>query len=114
MGYPSPLRDLGITLPLPVWTDSSAAFDTCSGQGLGKLRYLDTHTLWRQQTVRSSCVQLKKVHGKKNPADILTKQSISRDKPEKLDKLYDCEFRDGWLATAPATRTGQRGGDNDR
>ena len=31
------------------WTDSSAAMRICNRQGSGKLRHLDTHTLWIQQ-----------------------------------------------------------------
>ncbi len=45
LGYQALLRDLGVELPLRVWTDSSAAIGICTRQGLGKLRHLDTHTL---------------------------------------------------------------------
>ncbi len=44
LGYQALLRDLGVDLPLRVWTDSSAAIGICTRQGLGKLRHLDTHT----------------------------------------------------------------------
>ena len=44
-GYQSLLRDIGLALPLGVWTDSSAAIGICSRQGLGKLRHIDTDTL---------------------------------------------------------------------
>ena len=44
LGYQALLKDVGIELPLRVWTDSSAAIGICSRQGLGKLRHLDTHT----------------------------------------------------------------------
>ena len=53
LGYQALLKDLGIDVPLRVWTDSSAAIGICNRQGLGKLRHLDTHTLWVQQAVRS-------------------------------------------------------------
>ena len=48
LGYQSLLEDLGLKVPLRVWTDSSAAIGICSRQGLGKLRHLDTHMLWVQ------------------------------------------------------------------
>ena len=44
LGYQSLISDLGLPLPLRMWTDSSAAIGICSRQGLGKLRHLDTHT----------------------------------------------------------------------
>ena len=67
------MKDLGIDIPLRMWTDSSAALGICSRQGLGKLCHLDTHTLWAQQAVRSRRIELKKVLGEENPADLLTK-----------------------------------------
>ena len=91
LGYQSLLRDLGINAPLRVWTDSSAAIGICSRQGLGKLRHLDTHTLWIQQAVRSRRVDLRKVPGEANPADLLTKHSHTRVKLEQLVKLFGCE-----------------------
>ena len=106
LGYQALLKDLGVSAPLRVWTDSSAALGICSRQGLGKLRHLDTHTLWVQQAVRSRRLELKKVLGEENPADLLTKHSISKDRLEKLVELYDCHFRQGRAQSAPARRTG--------
>ena len=104
LGYQSLLRDLGISVPLRVWTDSSAAVGICSRQGLGKLRHLDTHTLWVQQAVRSRRLDLRKVAGEANPADLFTKHSISRDRLMSLTRLFDCEFRGGRAESAPKTR----------
>ena len=73
------LRDLGHELPVRVWTGSSAAIGVCTRQGLGKLRHLDTHTLWVQHAVRSGRIDLGKVFGEENPADIFTKHSLTRD-----------------------------------
>ncbi len=99
-------QGLGYQALLRVWTDSSAAIGICSWQGLGKLRHLDTHTLWVQQAVRSGRLELKKVLGDENPADLLTKHSLSRERLQKLVTLYDCHFRDGRAASAPKMRTG--------
>ena len=104
LGYQSLLRDLGIHLKLRVWTDSSAAVGICSRQGLGKLRHLDTHTLWIQQAVRSKRVDLRKVAGEVNPADLFTKHSLTRERLIDLSKLYELEFRGGRAASAPTTR----------
>jgi len=110
LGYQSLLKDLGMAVPLRMWTDSSAAIGICSRQGLGKLRHLDTHTLWVQQAVRSKRLELKKVLGDENPADLMTKHSISKDRMEKLIALYDCQFQrrqSGSCAANPNRRVGQ-------
>ena len=107
LGYQSLLRDLGIEAPLRVWTDSSAAIGICSRQGLGKLRHLDTHTLWIQQAVRGRRVDLRKVPGESNPADLLTKHSHTREKLKQLVKLFSCEHIGGRAASAPALRRGE-------
>ena len=105
LGYQSLLKDLGHTLPVRVWTDSSASIGICTRQGLGKLRHIDTHTLWVQQAVRSGRIDLRKIAGEVNPADLFTKHSLSRDRLMSLTGLYDCEFRGGRAASAPQTRT---------
>ena len=106
LGYQALLEDLGVSVPLRVWTDSSAALGICSRQGLGKLRHIDTHTLWVQQAVRSKRIDLKKVLGEENPADLFTKHSLSKERLDKLVNLFDCQFREGRAKSAPALRTG--------
>ena len=107
LGFQALLRDLGIDAKLRLWTDSSAALGICSRQGLGKLRHLDTHTLWVQQAVRSGRIDLKKIKGDENPADLLTKHNQTQDRVEKLVSLFDCYFKSGRAETAPSLRTGQ-------
>ena len=109
LGYQALLRDLGIEMPLRVWTGSSAAIGVCSRQGLGKLRHLDTHMLWIQQAVRTRRVDLRKVLGEQNPADLLTKHSISRQRLSDLVSLYGCRYLGGRAESAPLTRKGASG-----
>ena len=104
LGYQALLQDLGIHAELRVWTDSSAAIGIAGRQGLGKLRHLDTHTLWLQQAVRSKRLELKKVLGTANPADVLTKHSLTREKLLELVDLFDCRFVGGRAESAPALR----------
>jgi len=106
LGYQALLSDFGVDAPLRVWTDSSAAIGICNRQGLGKLRHLDTHTLWIQQAVRLKRVDLRKVPGESNPADLLTKHSLSRDRLEMLVELFGCKFIDGRAESAPLQRKG--------
>ena len=105
LGYQSLLRDLGIEAPVRVWTDSSAAIGICSRQGLGGVRHLDTHTLWVQQAVRCRRIDLRKVDGEVNPADIFTKHALTRERLAKLVKLFDCVYMTGRAKSAPQTRT---------
>jgi hypothetical protein len=107
LGFQSLLADLGIDIPLRVWTDSSAAIGICSRQGLGRLRHLETHTLWVQQAVRSGRVDLRKVKGETNPADLFTKPLVSRERLGMLVDLLGCRYKGGRAEVAPAMRTTQ-------
>ncbi len=104
LGYQSLLRDLGLDAPLRVWTDSSAAIGICSRQGLGKLRHVDTHLLWVQQAVRQRRLELRKVAGTANPADVFTKYPASREKLIFLTGMFDCHFAGGRAESAPKLR----------
>ena len=106
MGYQALLHDLGFDIPLRVWTDSSAAIGICTRQGFGKLRHLDTHTLWIQQAVRTGRVDLRKMLGEQNPADLRTKHSLSRQRVEGLVTLFGCKYLGGRAASAPQMRRG--------
>ena len=104
LGYQSLLRDFGLTLPIRVWTDSSAAIGVSSRQGLGKLRHVDTHLLWVQQAVRQKRLELRKVAGTANPADVFTKYPASREKLRELTKMFGCHFEGGRAESAPKLR----------
>ena len=105
LGYQALLADLGVQLPLRVWTDSSAAIGICSRQGLGKLRHLDTHTLWVQQAVITGRLELKKVPGERGPAELLATHLESGETLRGLVQLYNCHFLGGRAESAPKTRT---------
>ncbi len=77
LGYQSLLRDLGFQLPVRTWTDSTATLGICGRQGLGKLRHIQTQYLWIQQRVRDRSIELLKVRGEENPADLFTKHLTS-------------------------------------
>ena len=103
LGHQSLMNDLGIKLPVRAWTDSSAAIGIASRSGLGKLRHLETHTLWLQEKVRSKAIVVKKVHGEVNPADIFTKHLPSKEKVHQLLKVFGCEYCEGRVATSTET-----------
>ena len=77
LGYQALLQDLGITMGIRVWTDSIATIGICGRQGLGKLRHIDTRSLWLQQRLREGGIELRKIRGEVNPADLFTKHLSS-------------------------------------
>ena len=101
LGQAALFADIGIQVPLRVWTDSSAAIGICGRQGLGKLRHVACQTLWVQQRVRRGDFELRKVKGEVNPADLFTKHLESQSKPDSLLKIFGCELRGGRPAAAP-------------
>lgn len=107
LGYGSLLHDVGVILPLRVWTDSTATIGICGRQGLGKLRHVDTQCLWIQQRVRDGTLTLLKVRGEDNPADLFTKHLAASDRIPKLLEMFGCSFREGRPALAPALRAGK-------
>ena len=56
-----------------VYTDASAAIGIVQRKGAGKVRHIDVGMLWIQQHCKNGTVEVKKVAGKSNPADIFTK-----------------------------------------
>ena len=65
------MSDLGLKVPVRVWTDSSAALGIAGRSGLGKLRHLETHALWVQERVRTGAIQVRTVRGDVDPADLI-------------------------------------------
>ena len=106
LGYQALLRDVGVELPVRVWTDSTATIGICGRQGLGKLRHIDTQCLWIQQKVRSKSISLFKVRGEENPADLFTKHLVGQDRIHSLLHLFGCEYRGGRSEAAPRVRKG--------
>ena len=114
LGYQAMMEDLGLKMAVRVWTDSTATMGICGRRGLGKLRHIDTQCLWIQQKVRRKEIELRKVLGEMNPADLFTKHLPSREKIHQLIGLFGCEYREGRAASAPLLRPlgsdGQQGG----
>ncbi len=73
LGVQSVAADLGYTLDLRVWVDSTAARAVASRTGLGKVRHLEVRYLWVQEALKGGRLQIRKVAGTDNPADVATK-----------------------------------------
>ena len=54
-------------------SDATAAIGIVDREGLGKVRHLDVADLWVPSTQKSCDIASKKVLGKENPSDALTK-----------------------------------------
>ena len=89
-----------------VWTDSTATICICRRQGLGKLRHIDTQCLWIQQRVRDGTIELVKVRGDDNPADLFTKHLQSRERIHSLLAFFGCVYTNGRAELAPQLRAG--------
>ena len=77
LGFLAGCADLGIwtngAVSLRVLADSSACKGICQRTVLGKIRHIDVAMLWLQDLVRKGKIQMSKIPGKENPADLLTK-----------------------------------------
>ena len=73
LGLQALLRDIGWHVHLRIHSDATAAIGMCRRKGLGKVRHLATTDLWIQEKVRSKEIELVKILGTENPADVLTK-----------------------------------------
>ena len=79
LGFQSVLRDIGLCTSVTLFSDSSAARGIIHRAGLGKLRHLETGYLWLQAAVANKRLQVRKVNGTENPADLFTKFLSSAD-----------------------------------
>ena len=73
LGVEALAKDLGWQVKVQLMVDSTAAKAIASGSGLGKVRHLEVRHLWVQDAVARGRFVIKKVLGKLNPADVLTK-----------------------------------------
>ena len=87
LGMKALMEDLGWEARIRVWVDSSAAKAIASRIGLGKIRHLEVKFLWLQQMVKDGKVEVRKVRGDKNPADLLTKPKPIWEVSEKAEGI---------------------------
>jgi hypothetical protein len=73
LGMKHMLHDLGIDVSIVCKTDSSAAKSIASRRGCGRVRHIEVSTLWVQEKVAQGIVDMVKIPGSENLADILTK-----------------------------------------
>ena len=108
IGLQSTCKDLGMELAVFVWTDSSACRGICCRTGLGTLRHMDVQLLWLQGVVRRRHVVIRRVGGKWNPADLMTKHLGRKDVDWHLDMLLFREARNMTSNFAPWRPAGRK------
>ena len=95
LGFKAMLADLGIAAKIILYTDSSAARGIIHRAGLGKLRHLETGYLWLQAAVKAKRLQIRKVLGSENPAELFTKHFAAADMWKHLETLRISEETGG-------------------
>ena len=100
LGCQAMARDLGQDKNVKIYADASAALGIIHRKGLGKVRHIDTNTLWIQQAARSKRIEYIKVNGTLNPADALTKHLAEPVRAGHFQRLK-MEFLSGRAGAAP-------------
>ena len=83
-------KELGweeLSLVVHLGTDSNAAKSFVNRRGLGKMRHLEIRDLWLQKEIRDGRVEVHKVLGTENPADLMTKILTVREIEERLRRM---------------------------
>ena len=106
LGIVGLIEDLsGERLKIDLDTDSSAAKGIATRMGVGKVKHLETRTLWVQDQVERKRMNVRKIDGKRNPADILTKYLAGARLSELLYSV-PIRFLEGRHSLAPQLQDG--------
>ena len=100
LGIVNLLSEWGQQCRVRVWVDSSAAIGVAHRRGSGKMRHVRLGHLWIQQKVEDKELDVRKVAGANNPADLLTKNLNGRKIDDIMSQL-GCEFRGGRANATP-------------
>ena len=95
-----------------LYVDASAAIGVAQRTGLGKIRHLDTGSLWLQQAVKEKKIGILKVKGTENPSDLMTKFTDANTL-DKLSGLMGILTRGGRAEAAPQVVGRKSGGQVD-
>ena len=100
IGHKSMMDEMHTGVSIHLYTDSSAARGIAMRTGLGKLRHIEVHTLWLQQKAKAGVFDVRKVNGKDNPADAMTKH-LTESAMGKIMSQIDAHFMTGRASSAP-------------
>ena len=104
LGIRSSFADMGVTIKpeITISTDSSTAKAICQRRGLGKVRHIDVEELWIQEKVYHGTIVIKKIDGKSNESDALTKH-LGQEEIIKHMKFSSQSFQTGRHLLMPET-----------
>ena len=86
LGITALLGDFGLTCPMVIRSDATAAIGMVKRLGLGRVRHLAVADLWVQQKLRRGAFTISKWPGVSNPSDMMTKY-LSCDDTMKFLKM---------------------------
>ena len=81
------LRFKGLSNVVKLGTDSSAAKSFVCRRGLGRMRHLEIRDLWLQKEVAEGRLEVSKVLGTQNPADLMTKILNTGEITERVERM---------------------------
>ena len=99
LGLKAIVADLGKVCDATLYTDATAGKGIAQRRGAGKVRHLDTQFRWVQQKLGEKKLELKKVKGTENTADLQTKY-LSAGDVGRLMTALGFEVRTGVSAAA--------------
>ena len=79
LGLQALARDFGVELSVTVHVDSTACKGVASRRGVGKIRHLHVQVLWVQAAVQEKKINIMKVAGAANSADLGTEHLAQRE-----------------------------------
>ena len=79
LGLQAPAQDFGVDRAVSVHMGSTACNGVASRRGVGKLRHLHVQVLWVHAAVQETKLNIMKVPGKENCADLGTKRLALRE-----------------------------------
>ena len=100
LGLVAMTEDFGDKSEAYLYADASAAIGVANREGLGRIRHLDTQSLWLQQALRKKRLGLGKVLGTENPSDLTTKHVGSKLLGQHVTCM-GCQFVEGRAELAP-------------
>jgi hypothetical protein len=72
LGLRTLMGEIGVTIGLHIFADSSAAAGTLNREGAGKVKHLEVKQLWMQQKIKEKDLEIFKIPRAKNSADAFT------------------------------------------
>ena len=91
-------RDLGIEYLIRLHIDASAALGIIERRGVGRVRHLEVGSLWIQEQQLKKIIEMLKVPGLENPADLVTKH-LNRERINVYVDLIWYRFESGRAIT---------------